>query len=79
MKKYKYMTIRQENNEVFNDKPVYRIFNNKSSKQIGILSFYKPWKEYIFSTKENCIFNNTCLLDIVDFMDTQKNKEIKKF
>lgn len=27
MKKYKYITIRQVDNEVFDCKPVYRIFN----------------------------------------------------
>ncbi len=70
MKKYKYMTIQQVGGEVFYGKPVYRIFNNKSKGQIGIISYYKPWKEYVFSTTEGCVFNDGCMKDIIDFMDT---------
>lgn len=69
MKKYKYINIKQVNGELFNDKPVYRVFNNRSKGQIGIISFYKPWKEFVFSSKENCVFNNSCLRDVLDFME----------
>ena len=44
MKKYKYITIQQDGAETFNGKPVYRIYNNRSKDQLGILSWYKPWK-----------------------------------
>ncbi len=77
MKKYKYITIKQVSLELHEGKPVYRIFNTKSNGQIGILSYYKPWKEYIFSSKEGCIFNDGCLRDVLDFMDNvikQKKK-----
>lgn len=74
MKKYKYIHIKQVDGEMFADNPVYRIFNNRSKGQIGILSYYKPWKEYVFSSIENCVFNNTCLRDVLDFMEN----EIKK-
>ena len=68
MKKYKYITIKQLEEEVFNEKPVYRIYNNKSGDQLGVLSYYKPWKCYVFSTREDYVFNISCLVDIVDFM-----------
>jgi len=51
MKKYKYITIEQRNNEAFEEHSVYRIYNNKTGNQLGILSYYKPWKEYVFSSK----------------------------
>jgi hypothetical protein len=69
MKKYKFITIRQVGNEVFNSKPVYRIFNNKSGVQLGIISYWKAWKEYIFHTKEDFVFSKSCLLDIANFMN----------
>jgi hypothetical protein len=75
-KKYKYITIKQVDGELFDKKPVYRIFNNRTKSQLGILSYYKPWKEYVFSSKEDCVFNNTCLLDVLDFM--AKNKLTSK-
>ena len=70
--KYKYINIKQVNDEVFENMPVYRIFNNKSGDQIGIISWYKPWKEYVFSSKEGCVFNNTCLADVINFMNNLK-------
>lgn len=69
MHKYKYITIRQNKNEEFEKHPVYRIYNNKSGLQIGILSYYKPWKEYVFSSNEQCVFNNTCLRDVLNFIE----------
>lgn len=68
-KEYKFITIRQVNDELFERHPVYRIFNNRSGKEIGMLSFYRPWRQYVFSSRENCVFNNGCLHDILDFME----------
>ncbi len=69
MKKYKFITIKQVDGEIFLGKAVYRIFNNRSKTQIGIISYYKPWKEYVFSSKEDCVFNNTCLSDVINFIE----------
>ena len=69
MKKYKFITIRQVNNEMFEKKPVFRIFSNRSGAQLGVLSYYRPWKEYILSSRE-CVFNSTCLRDVLDFMES---------
>lgn len=71
MKKYRYITIKQVNEEVFDKHPVYRIFNTRSNGQIGIISFYKPWKEYVFSSEDNCVFNNSCLHDVLDFIENE--------
>jgi hypothetical protein len=70
-KKYKYIHIQQVKDELFEGKPVYRIFNNKTAAQIGILSFYKPWKEYVFQSKAGCVYNNGCLRDVLDFMENE--------
>jgi hypothetical protein len=68
-KKYKFITIKQVNGELFEGKPVYRIFNNKLGEQIGIISYYRPWKQYVFSAMAQCVFNNSCLHDVLDFME----------
>ena len=70
-KKYKYITIRQEGEEMFEGKLVYRIFNNKTNFQLGIISFYKSWKQYVFSSQLGCVFNNSCLRDVLDFMENE--------
>lgn len=71
IKKYKYITIKQVNGELFEKHPVYRIFNNRSGSQLGIVSWYKPWKEYVFSSQPECVFNNSCILDVLDFIENQ--------
>lgn len=68
MKKYRYITIRQVDNETFENKPVYRIFNNRTKAQLGIISWYKPWMEYVFSGDRECVLNITCLKDVIDFI-----------
>lgn len=72
MKKFKYITIKQVDNEMFEKHPVYRIFNNRSNAQLGIISFYKPWKEYVFSSQPECVFNGTCLADVLSFISELK-------
>ncbi|NJO64025.1 MAG: hypothetical protein HC836_39365 [Richelia sp. RM2_1_2] len=71
MKKYKFITIKQIGDEIFAEKPVYRIFNNKSDEQIGVLSYFKSWKKYVFSSKERCIFDLACMKDITEFMENE--------
>ena len=68
MKKYRYITMRQDDTETYEGKPVYRIFNNKGGEQLGILSFYAPWKQYVFSSRPECVFNDSCLRDVLDFL-----------
>jgi len=68
VKTYKYIAMLYVD-EKFEGKPVYRIINNKSKNQIGILSWYKPWKQYVFSSQPNCVFNISCLKDVLDFIE----------
>ena len=70
-KVYRYINIRQDGDEVFEGHPVYRIYNNKSDGQIGLLSFYRPWKCYVFSSIPECVFNHSCLRDVLDFIETE--------
>ncbi len=89
MKKYKFITIRQRtkcdgiqrehphSGETFEGKPVYGIFNNRTHGQLGILSWYKPWKQYVFSGQPECVFNLSCLEDVIDFIKNEIPKEKK--
>ena len=73
MKKYKYITIKNVEQEKFEGRLVYRIYNNKNGSQLAILSYYKPWKQYVFSSREECVLNDSCLKDVLEFMNTLKN------
>jgi hypothetical protein len=74
---YKYINMKQINGEIFNGRPVYRVYNNKSSDQLGVISYYKPWKEYVFSSREECVFNNTCLRDVIKFIENEIPSQYK--
>jgi hypothetical protein len=74
MHKYKFIFIDQVDNEVFNKKPVYRIYNNRTKAHLGILSWHPPWKEYVFSSQPECIFNNSCMRDVLDFIENKITK-----
>jgi hypothetical protein len=71
IQKYRFMIIKQMNGEVFEGHPVYRIYNKKTMTQLGIISWYKPWKEYVFSSQPECVFNNSCLSDVLDFIENK--------
>lgn len=73
-KKYKRLHIEQQNEELFQGRPLYRIYNSKLQKQIGFISYDSKWGEYFFSSKEDCAFTKDFLRDVLDFME----KEIKK-
>lgn len=70
MKLYKFFYITESG--TFENHPCYRIFNNKDQGQIGIISWYKPWKKYVFSSKEGIVFDKNCLKDILDFISNLK-------
>jgi len=73
MKKYKYMTIRVRAAEpVFEGKPEYEVINSKTKAILGLIYWYKPWKEYVFTQyQQSNIFNNSCLHDLLDFMENE--------
>ncbi len=86
-RKYRFITIRQavakisetddggleRAGEMFEGHPVYRIFNNKSGGQLGILSYYRPWRQFVLSSQPECVFNDSCLRNVLDFMERINN------
>ena len=69
MKRYRFITIQQNLDELFEGKPVYRVYTNKDHAQLATISWYKPWKQYVFSSQEGCVFNNSRLKNILDFLE----------
>lgn len=52
--------------------------NNKSKRGLGIVEYYKPWRQYVFEAYGDCVFNIDCLNDIVDFMKQLPRKAVLK-
>lgn len=50
-------------------KGFWNCINNKSKTVLGVVSYYKPWKQYVFNAEDaSNIFSQDCLADIIDFM-----------
>lgn len=64
----KFIRISQDN-EVFENKPVYRVYSKKDDSQLAIISWYKPWRKYVFSTNLGIVFDLKCLTSITEFLE----------
>ena len=72
-KKYKYITIKKSDYyALYHGKPVYEITNNKTGDYLAMLTYYKPFAAYVFSSCENKVFGANCLRDVLDFMEALK-------
>ncbi len=53
----------------------WRCRNNKSDVLMASISYYPSWKKYVAAFDGACVFDNSCLRDIADFLDQlQKEK-----
>ncbi len=77
VKTYKFIEMRVIENEIHAFKPVYRIFNRKHGDELGAIFYFPRWKQFVFKAQEDAVFNNSCLRDILDFMENHAGKEAK--
>ena len=48
---------------------IWNCINNRHSTILGVVSYYTPWKQYVFNAEDTGdIFSQDCLEDIIDFM-----------
>jgi hypothetical protein len=71
--KSRFINIKHVEGELYEGYPVFRIYSDKGGGQLAIISWYRPWKEYVFSSQPECVFNNSCLRDVLDFIETKIN------
>lgn len=72
--KYKHIYFIKEpiTNKTYNNKPIFYCLNNKTNDELAVVYYYKPWRKYCVSFKENCVFDEGCLNDIISFMNQLK-------
>jgi len=54
--------------EDFANKPMYYCMNNKTKLWLADVFYYKPLKKYCFRSYEDAVFDESCLVDITDFL-----------
>lgn len=45
---------------------------NKNNTILASIYFYMEWNCFVFEGKEGCVFDTSCLTDIIDFMKQLK-------
>ena len=53
------------------------IENKKSGAELGLVSWYGAWRQYVAMFDENCVFSAGCLVDIATFV-TEQNADHRK-
>lgn len=71
--KFKSISFKHLDNESYEGFPLYRIIHNKTRNQLGTVFYYKSYKQYVFSAREECVFAVSCLSNTLEFL-----KEINK-
>jgi len=73
---YKYISFKLTDGK--DNKKGALCLNKKTGTVLGYIEYYKLWKQYAIEFLEDCVFNNSCLLDIADFLgQLNKNEGIK--
>ncbi len=57
-------------------------YNNTTQDELGRIQYYRRWKQYVIEFEPGCVFNDSCLTDIVSFLrqlQKESNKEKQLF
>lgn len=49
----------------------WAVFSKSQNSLLGMVSWYGPWRQYVFEPEDGCVFNNGCLDAISDFCTEQ--------
>jgi hypothetical protein len=69
-----YKHIYFEKSAVVSIPQVWLCKNKKSKATLAQLYCYQPWRQYVFAPLRNAVFNDSCLKDIINFLE-QLNKK----
>jgi hypothetical protein len=52
----------------------FRITNKHDGYHLGTIEYYKTWKKYVFNPSNSSIFDESCLKDIIKFIQGVETK-----
>lgn len=47
---------------------IYEVFSKEGGMILGEVKWFSNWRKYAFFPKANCLFEEKCLQDIIDFL-----------
>lgn len=57
------------------DSRIWSCRNNKCGDQLGVVTWYGPWRQYVFVSSPGVVFSADCLADIQKFIETRKSQK----
>jgi hypothetical protein len=58
---------------------VYQVINKEFNVDLGIITWYTAWRQYIFKPNKDTVYSIGCMIDIARFvknlMDERKKKD----
>lgn len=72
--KYKHIHFIKADTELLNEEPYWRCKNNRSVCTLGIVEMYREWNKCVFVPSPNCVFDTSCLQDIIHFIGQLKGE-----
>lgn len=49
---------------------IYTMKNNRTGDCLGSVAWYGPWRRFVASFEDGATFDETCLADVIDFLNT---------
>jgi hypothetical protein len=55
---------------------VYLVLNKSNGDEIGLIKWYRAWRQYCFFPYINTVFHDGCLEEIRNFLSELKNMSV---
>ena len=72
--KYMLFRIRKQNRKT----AIWEVMNKSSGGRLGIIGWHPPWRQYCFFPEDNCVFNVSCMSDIIKTMSKIRVAEMRE-
>ena len=66
---YKYINFKQLRPKKIIKTTVWSCRNNTGGYELGIVKWYPQWRQYSFYPADGMVFNQTCMEDIIHFIN----------
>lgn len=79
MKKYIEFKLLERKGKVTGSTDVYQVIGVKTQEILGTISWYGPWRQYVFWPHDNTVWSADCLTTVDGFlcglMDARRKKK----
>ncbi len=70
---YEYVEMYEAGRSTSGKTAVYTVRNRNHGDRLGVVSWYGPWRQYVFKPASPIVLSAGCLRDIASFVDQATN------